>query len=82
MLSAKQEELMASEWIKLTGLTDEAEKLEIYVNLTNARSIWPKDGGSEIWFRAGAGKDGTIRVKESPKKIFRILRKVPNAAWT
>lgn len=62
---------MASEWIMLT---DAAENLDIYVNLANARSIWPTDEGSEIWFRAGVGEDGRIRVKESPKRIIQMLR--------
>jgi hypothetical protein len=41
---------MADEWVKLTAADKEWNKAKIYVNLSNATSIWPKEKGSEIWF--------------------------------
>jgi hypothetical protein len=77
---------MSSEWIKLTSQADGKIKngTEIYINLANASSIYPQGGGSEIWFLAGAGPEGHVRVMECPETIFRRLQEVidnPQARW-
>ena len=67
---------MASEWLKLTG---EVTKTSVYVNLTNAVSIFPYGRGSEIWFLGSTGKEGRVQVKESPEMILERLGQVRNA---
>jgi hypothetical protein len=77
---------MSSEWIKLTSQADGKIRngTEIYINLANASSIYPHSGGSEIWFLAGAGPEGHVRVTECPDTILQRLREVidtPQAKW-
>jgi len=76
MLSAKQEWLMASEWVKLTNETGEC----IYVNLANANWIFTTiNGGSAIWCRVNAGIDGRVHVKEPPEKVFVLFDEAKSA---
>jgi hypothetical protein len=75
MLSAKQEGLMVSEWVKLT----DKDGKDIYVNLANASSISPKKGGSEIWFLGGAGNEGRVHVEEPPEKVLALVDEVKSA---
>jgi hypothetical protein len=77
MLSGRQEELMASEWIKLT---DDEINESVYVNLANARSIIrTMNGGSAIWFLGGIGKDGRVNVKETPEEVLALIDEVKSA---
>ncbi len=67
---------MASEWVKLTNETGEC----IYVNLANANWILTTiNGGSAIWCRVDAGKDGRVHVKEPPEKVLTLFDEAKSA---
>lgn len=54
-------------------LTDKKSGKSILVNLASASTIWPIEGGSEIWFLTNAGFEGKIQVTQTPddlKKLF------------
>jgi hypothetical protein len=70
MLNGKQERLMADKWVKLTPKEEGWIPSEIYVNLSNATSIWPIEGGAQIWFFASKDKNGHFEVTESPGEII------------
>jgi hypothetical protein len=80
MLSGKQEGTMASEWVKLTPQGKPEET--VYVNLSKASSVWSLEKGSEIWFLAGVGENGLVRVNESPDTVLAKLQEAKNAHRT
>lgn len=77
MFSAKQEGMVASEWVKLTPQGKPKET--VYVNLSKASSVWSLEQGSEIWFIAGVGDNGLVRVSESPDTVLAKLKEANNA---
>ena len=65
---------MPEKWVKLTPKEHGWEPPEIYVNLSNATSIWPIEGGAQIWFFASNDKAGHFEVTESPSKIIEMSK--------
>ena len=65
--------IVIDEWFELTP-ADESAGYSVLVNLANATSIWPHNGGSRIWFFVGH-KDGQIDVKEAPEEIMTRRKK-------
>jgi hypothetical protein len=85
MLSGKQEVEMADQWVKLRPADPKYRGEEIFVNLSNATSIWPskrEPGGSEIWFFGSDDGLGHFDVLESPIEILRKRDKFTNADRT
>lgn len=70
---------MASEWVKLTPQGKPGET--VYVNLSKASSVWSVEDGSEIWFLAGVGENGLVRVNESPDMVLSKLKEGESANW-
>jgi len=84
MPGGKQEAEMADQWVKLKSAHPKYPGKEIFVNLSNATSIWPsksKRGGSEIWFGSDDGA-GHFAVQEPPGEIMRKRDESTNADRT